>query len=66
MGQIARRRYAASAGAPGDPGTYRIERFTLRGNYRVPKGSLIRRRAGPTKLEVIDLTDSAARVTARR
>lgn len=64
--QIAGRRYATRSGGLDDPGAYRIERFTLRANYLVPKGSLIRRRAGPGKLEIVDLTDPAATVTAAR
>ncbi len=64
--QIAGRRYTAMPGAPGDAGAYRVERFTLRANYETPIGSLIRRRAGPAKLEIVDLTDPAATVTAAR
>lgn len=55
--QVAARRYSGSAAANDDGGVYRIERFSLRGTYIVPKGSLIRRRAGPAKLEVLDLTE---------
>ena len=65
--QVAGRRYTATAGVAADaPGAYRIERFTLRSNYVVPKGSFIRRRAGAGKLEILDLTDPNARVTAAR
>jgi tetratricopeptide (TPR) repeat protein len=64
--QIAGRRYTATPGGAGNPGTYRVERFTLRANYETPIGSLIRRRAGPGKLEIVDLTDPAATVTAAR
>ncbi len=54
--QISGRRYTGVPSASGSSGVYRIERFTLRGTYVVPKGSLVRRRAGPKELEVIDLT----------
>lgn len=54
--QISGRRYTGVPSASGSSGVYRIERFTLRGTYIVPKGSLVRRRAGPKELEVIDLT----------
>lgn len=62
--QVSRRRYSATANATDGPGIYRIERFTLRGNYRVPIGSLIRRRVGPADLEVLELTEPNAKVTA--
>ena len=66
MTQIANRRYTSFAAPPGDPGVYRIERFTLRAFQRTTTGSLIRRRAGAGDLEVLDLTDPAAKVTAAR
>lgn len=55
--QVSGRRYTGIAAASSSNGVYRIERFTLRGTYVVPKGSLVRRRAGPAELEVIDLTE---------
>lgn len=60
--QIAARRYAPRDG--GGQGVYRVERFTLRGEYQTPIGSLIPRRAGPPRLEVIDLTEQGTRVVA--
>ena len=57
LDQIAARRYAAFAGDDAGQGVYRIERYTLRGSgYGVPKGSLIRRRMGPMRVEVLDIT----------
>lgn len=66
LGQVAGRRYAASGAADGDPGVYRVERFTLRPGYVTPTGSLARRRGGVARLEVLDLTDPNARVTAAK
>lgn len=59
LNQIARRRYTATADANG-PGVYRVERFTLRGSYTTPTGSLVQRRAGPAHIEVLDLTRPGA------
>ena len=64
--QVSGRRYTGNPAIHGDRGVYRIERFTLRGTYLVPTGSLIRRRAGPADLEVLDLTKPDNPVTARR
>jgi hypothetical protein len=63
--QIAGRRYSAVGPADGE-GVYRVERFTLRPDYGRPSGSLIRRRVGWADLEVLDLTDPSAKVTAAR
>ena len=54
------------AGGVDGPGIYRLERFTLRGNYRTPIGSMIRRRAGPADLEILELTEPDVEVTASR
>jgi len=54
--QVESRRYAPLALAAGEPGRYRIERFTLRAPLRVPIGSLIRQRGGAPEVEVLDLT----------
>ncbi len=66
LDQVSRRRYSAIAGSREGLGVYRVERFTLRGNYLTPAGSLIRRRGGAPDLEVLDLTDPNAKVTAPR
>lgn len=58
------RRYAAMEAAPGDPGNYRIERYTLTAEVMVPKGSLIARRAGPAELRRLDITDDPERNAA--
>jgi tetratricopeptide (TPR) repeat protein len=57
VNQISARRYTTFEGAGSGQGVYRIERYTLRGSgYDVPKGSLIRRRSGPLRMEVLDIT----------
>lgn len=62
--QVASRRYAPLALAAGQPGQYRIERFTLRASLVVPKGSLVRQRGGPPEVEVLDLTKIDAKPPA--
>jgi len=64
--QVSERRYTGIAGPDGGNGVYRIERFSLRGTYQVPTGSLISRRGGPAALQVLDLTAPETRVTASR
>ena len=54
---IAGRRYTPSPGPAG--GDYRIERWTLTADWTTPKGSLIRRRAGMTHFQQLDLTGEA-------
>jgi hypothetical protein len=66
LSQIADRRYSATTVAPGaseSEGVYRIERVTKRTRYITPVGSLISRRVGDGGLEVLDLTQPAARPT---
>ena len=57
---VASRRYAPIALAPGQPGLYRVERFTWRADHVTPIGSLIKRPAGARTLQVLDLTKGAA------
>jgi|GEM_PF-597415 len=54
--QISDRRYAAFVDDGTGQGVYRIERYTLRGSYGVPTGSLVRRRTGSQRMEVLDVT----------
>lgn len=55
--QIAGRRYAARQGqGEGEQGAYRVERVTPRTEYRVPPGSMIKRRIAIGGYEVLDLT----------
>lgn len=58
---IKERRYAPATQNAGDPGTYRVERFTLRPSYSVPTGSHIWQRKGVPTLHVVDLTELAQR-----
>ncbi|HEX8412286.1 MAG TPA: hypothetical protein VF637_00160, partial [Sphingomicrobium sp.] len=62
--QVSARRYTGFSTSSADHGVYRIERFTLRGTYQIPTGSLIRRRVGATRLEVLDLTQPDTSVLA--
>jgi hypothetical protein len=62
--QISERRYTGFSASSTDRGVYRVERFTLRGTYQVPVGSLIRRRGGAARLEVLDLTQPDTSVPA--
>ncbi|WP_088182146.1 hypothetical protein [Sphingobium sp. Z007] len=57
--QIAARRYSTTTGA-GNQGAYRVERYTLRAEYMVPKGSLIARRVPTGGFDVLDLTQAPA------
>lgn len=57
--QISGRRYAAFGTDPAGQGIYKVERYTLRGSYGVPIGSLIRRRTGQQQMEVVDITQGA-------
>jgi len=54
--QVTGRRYAAFVDDGAGQGVYRIERYTLRGSYGVPIGSLVRRRTGSQRMEVLDIT----------
>lgn len=60
---IAGRRYAALAGTAAQQGVYRIERYTIRGEYMRPIGSLITRRSGVPSVEMLDLTDGSKKPT---
>ncbi len=64
--QVSERRYTGTPAAAGSHGVYRIERFSLRGTYQTPVDSNIRRRSGPSELEVLDLTQPDKTMTASR
>ncbi|WP_017670722.1 hypothetical protein [Blastomonas sp. AAP53] len=53
---IGQRRYTPSAEPDDLVGRYRVERYTLTGEFTVPTGSLIRRRAMNVRFEQLDLT----------
>ena len=63
---ISRRRYAALAVEPGDPGIYHIDRFTVRGTIGIPTGSRIPMRMGNLTVHIIDLTETDAMSAANR
>ena len=58
---IAQRRYTPSADPDELTGRYKVDRFTLTADFRVPAGSLIRRRGANPRFEQMDLTVSAPR-----
>ena len=64
--QVSERRYTGLSSTDGDRGVYRVERFSLRGTYSTPIGSLIPRRSGAARLEVLDLTQPDTSVAANR
>ena len=53
---VSGRRYAPVRADPGEPGTYRVERFTATADFITPAGSVIRRRAGAAKVVSQDLS----------
>lgn len=55
---IASRRYSPFTPEAGATGTYRVERYTLRGPRGVPKGSNVVQRVGAQQLEMMDITRS--------
>lgn len=57
--QIANRRYSPSTDGGGG-GVYKVERYTATTTYRVPPGSLIRRRVSDVGYRVTDLTQAPA------
>lgn len=59
------RRYAPVDATPGDPGRYRIERYTLTGALQKTVDSLVPRRVPPPILRWLDITDDPNRVKAQ-
>lgn len=60
---IGQRRYTPSADPDDLAGRYKVDRFTLTADFRVPVGSLIRRRVANPRFEQLDLTVAAPRPT---
>lgn len=58
--QVGERRYVPLDVAPGHPGLYRIDRFTIRATIDTPTGSRIRSRMGRLTVHIIDLTETEA------
>ncbi|WP_121115986.1 hypothetical protein [Croceibacterium ferulae] len=64
--QIRSRRYVPFDGAAGNPGLYRIERFTVRATKGDVTGSHIEQRRGDLTIHVVDLTETEAMGEAHR
>lgn len=63
---VGQRRYVPLKLTAGQPGQYRIDRFTVRGDMHTPIGSRIRQRMGNLSIHVVDLTETEAlRATQR-
>lgn len=60
---IGQRRYTPSADPDDLAGRYKVDRFTMTGDFRTPVGSLIRRRVANPRFEQMDLTVAAPRAT---
>ncbi len=58
--QVADRRYVPLSVAPGHPGLYRIDRFTVRATIGTPIGTRIQRRMGTLTTHIVDLTETEA------
>lgn len=56
IASLAGRRYAPTAGAPGDPGFYRVERFSMTSSFAEARASRIRVRSADRRLVRLDLT----------
>ncbi|WP_028964888.1 hypothetical protein [Sphingomonas phyllosphaerae] len=64
--QVRARRYVPPKLAEGEPGLYRIDRFTVRGTMGTPVGTRIEQRTGRMSVHVIDLTETQAMSEAHR
>lgn len=60
LDQVRERRYIPLDVAPGSPGTYRIDRFTVRGTIDTDTGTRIRKRIGRLSVHIVDLTETDA------
>lgn len=56
IASVASRRYAPIVAEQGEPGLYRVERYTLTAPYAVPTGTRIRERSGNLVLEISNIT----------
>ena len=64
--QVRDRRYVPFDVGRGDPGLYRIDRFTVRAGKGEVAGTRIQQRTGNLTIHVIDLTETKAMSDARR
>ncbi|MEG8041273.1 hypothetical protein QP166_18745 [Sphingomonas sp. LR60] len=60
------RRYVPLRLTEGQPGLYRIDRFTVRGTQSTPTGTRLSQRMGPLSVHIIDLTETEAMSDAHR
>ncbi|VXC36745.1 hypothetical protein [Sphingomonas sp. 8AM] len=60
------RRYVPPRLGDGQPGLYRIDRFTVRGTRDTPTGTRIAQRMGQLSVHIIDLTETEAMSEAQR
>ncbi len=60
------RRYVPLRLADGQPGLYRIDRFTVRGTRDTPTGTRLSQRMGRLSVHIIDLTETEAMSEAQR
>jgi hypothetical protein len=63
---VTARRYAPLRLPDGQPGLYRIDRFTVRGTVGTPTGTRFRQRMGNLSVHVVDLTGTEAMSEAHR
>lgn len=64
--QVSQRRYASVNVDPGQPGLYRIDRFTIRATRGTPTGSHIAQRMGDLSVHFVSLSDTDAMTEAHR
>jgi len=64
--QVRARRYVPPKLAEGEPGLYRIDRFTVRATMGTRLGTRIEQRTGRLSVHVIDLTETQAMSEAHR
>lgn len=64
--EVRARRYVPLRLPSGQPGLYRIDRFTVRGEIGTPTGSRIRQRMGNLTVHVVDLSETEAMSAALR
>jgi hypothetical protein len=63
---VRERRYIPLKLVDGQPGLYRIDRFTVRATKDIPTGTHISRRMGQLSVHVVDLTETEAMSDAHR
>ncbi|WP_230771267.1 hypothetical protein [Sphingomonas sp. Leaf4] len=66
LDQVADRRYVPLDVPAGSPGTYRIDRFTIRGTIGIATGTRIRQRVGQLTVHIVDLTETEAMSAAAK